>query len=317
MNSPKRANKFLLFFLLYYLLILFVVPVIVYFLPSMHDSIENYTMIFQDFVLILIPLIIYSIVTKTKPSEYIPHKKLSLKNAVYVILITIFSLPVLLLVANIASLFFSFDANDGLNDIMDNMNIFTALISMAVFPAIFEESLCRGLIMTNYKTTSPVVMYVISGLFFGIVHLNFQQMSYAVVAGILFAFFVHYTNSIFSSILAHFFINGYQVVLGKLLLGAKSITDSAQYSESIDNIPIDNAEMIVSVAFAALIVTAFILIDYKLIKKFIARNKLNAQEYINGESGTNKKFIDGYFIAIIVLFIIISVIMEFFGKLLS
>lgn len=315
MNSPRKANIFLLFFLIYSIVLELGISMLALSLDQEELKVfQYYLVIFQDFALILIPLIIYFLAAKTSPLDIIPHKRLSLKNAAYVVLITFFSLPVLLLAANIAALFFEDTANDTIAQYITNMSMPTALFSMAVMPSIFEESLCRGVFMSNYKTTSPIIMYVISGLFFGIIHLNFQQMSYAAAAGILFAFFVHYTNSIYSSILAHFFINGYQVVLSKLFVTEEVLADQIAVSSEYMTFTTaaDYISLAIGIAFIAIIFYFFIYTDIKLIKKFIAKNKANADEYMNNESGSNKKFADPYFISAIALFLIISVITEVF-----
>lgn len=311
-NSPRKANIFLLLFMIYSILLQLGIGLFATTLSTEKIiSLQYYITVFQDFVLILIPLLVYSLVTKTSPGMVIPHKRLSFKNAVYVLLITFFSLPVLLIVANVAALFFEDTANDTIVQLITGMNMPTAFFSMAIMPAIFEECLCRGVLMSNYKTTSPTVMYIISGLFFGIIHLNFQQMSYAIVAGILFAFFVHYTNSIYSSILAHLFINGYQVVLGKLFLPAETISEPVVTDFALSS-TIDYISLIISFGFIIILLLAFLYTDYRLIKRFIARNRTNAEEYINNEAGTNKRFIDWYFISAIVIFAVMSLIMEIF-----
>ncbi len=313
MNSPRKANIFIFLFLIYSILLQIGIGIYASGLDENEIiSFQYYITVFQDFLLILIPLIAYFIITKTKPADFIPHKRLSFKNACYVILITFFSLPVLLVIANIAALFFEDTANDTITQLLTEMDMTTAFFSMAIMPAIFEESLCRGVVMSNYKTASPIVMYVISGLFFGIIHLNFQQMSYAVAAGILFALFVNYTNSIYSSMLAHLFINGYQVILGKLLVPAETIAESDVYDLSF-NSATDYISYGISFVIIIVLFLLFIYVDLRLIKNFMKCNKDNAEEYMNNESGTNKKFIDFYFIAVIVIFIVMSFVLEIYS----
>ena len=52
-----------------------------------------------------------------------------------------------------------------------------------------------------------------SGIFFGLMHMNFNQMAYAVVIGLIFGFVVEATGSIIPTMIMHFLINGFSVVI--------------------------------------------------------------------------------------------------------
>lgn len=295
MYNPKSANIFMLLFLIYSIFI----PIALAFVPKEYFE---YIMVLQDIFLILIPVAVYFLLTKRKVTDVIPLNKLSLKNIGYVILITLLSWPLFVLVSSISSMFATTAINDSITEYIEGYSMLTCVVAFAAMPAVFEEVLCRGVIMSNYKTTSPVIMYVISALFFGFIHMNFQQMSYAIVAGIILAFMVHQTNSIFASVLSHFVINGTQVVVAKL----------AQASGIIDSEAATNAELGWDIILYYCVVAAiFGIILWKVIKKFKAYNVDNAAKYMNNEAGTNKKFVDGYFISSVVLFLLIIVCMEF------
>ncbi|MBQ9605489.1 MAG: CPBP family intramembrane metalloprotease, partial [Firmicutes bacterium] len=68
---------------------------------------------------------------------------------------------------------------------------------------------------------------------FGIMHLDLYQLPYATAAGIIMGILVHYTNSIYSSMIAHFIINGSQVVLGMLFADAESAAEEVSSIEQI------------------------------------------------------------------------------------
>ncbi|MGN1318268.1 MAG: lysostaphin resistance A-like protein [Lachnospirales bacterium] len=304
MNSPKSANKFLLFFNVYSLLLPFA------FLMPLKSGVSKITILqVQDIFLFAIPILIYIIVTGRKFTDLIPLNKISIKNCGYVILITILSLPILVLISTLSSLFVTDISNADITEYIGNMTMFQCVFSLAIAPAVFEELMVRGVLLSNYKTTSPIVMYIISGLFFGIIHMNFQQMSYAIFAGILFAFFVHQTNSIFSSMLAHFFINGYQAIGAKLLYNTDKISEFEVINESISYT--DNLYSVGIYFVVALVFMPFLIATIKNFKKY---NKENADKYLNNEVGTNKKFIDIYFILSVVIFIFYAILFEIVSK---
>lgn len=306
MNNPKSANKFTLFVLVFSIFISFVLSFALRLINMDFMKLQCYMLVVQDIFLYLIPIALYMLITKRKLGSLLPHKKLDFKNILYILAITILMQPVTALVSNISSLFVSNMTNDSIIAYIDYMPMGFAIFALAIMPAIFEEAICRGVIMSNYKTTSKATMYIITGIFFGMMHMNFWQMSYALVAGIMLAFFVHYTNSIFASMLAHFFINGYQVFFSKLAL----MHTDAKEIEAVANTQITVSSIIYLGIFSVVLSPLIIYLS----KRFAKRNTQNAENYMNNEVGTNKKFIDIYFIAAILFFIAFSVVMEIIGK---
>lgn len=302
MNSPKSANKFFLFYILYSIVLQFVFAFISY-LAGLTDF---QILCIQDIPMYIIPILIYIIISKRKIRDLIPLHKINFKNILYVIAITILTWPLLSLVSLLSSMFVSTSVNDNIGTYINDMSMFTCVMMLAVAPAVFEETLCRGVILSNYKTSSPIIMYIISGLFFGMMHMNFQQMSYAIVAGIMLAFLVHQTNSIFASMISHCFINGCQVILTKSMLN-NGAYDISELSES--NV---TSSDIIYMAVAAIVFMPFLIF---IIKKFIKYNKNNAQAYISSEDCTNKKFIDVYFILSVIIFILFASFIELSLKL--
>ena len=78
------------------------------------------------------------------------------------------------------------------------------LLIIAVLPACVEEFVFRGLIYHSYRKNGILGAAVLSGLVFGLMHLNINQLSYAAVMGIIFALLVEATGSMYSSMLAHY-----------------------------------------------------------------------------------------------------------------
>ena len=91
------------------------------------------------------------------------------------------------------------------------------IILMAVIPALVEEFIFRGLFYGTYRKCGVLKGALMSGLVFGLFHLNINQFCYAFVIGVVFAFMVEATGSIWSSVLAHFAINTYSITIIQLL----------------------------------------------------------------------------------------------------
>ena len=70
------------------------------------------------------------------------------------------------------------------------------LLLIAVLPAITEEITIRGVVLSGYEDKNIYLAASITGLLFGIMHLDPQQFLYAAVLGFVLALVVRITNSI-------------------------------------------------------------------------------------------------------------------------
>lgn len=83
-----------------------------------------------------------------------------------------------------------------------------AIFSSAVLPAFCEEFLNRGIVLRGLRNSGLTKAIIISGLLFGLMHLNIGQFGFAFVIGMLYAFICIATGSIFPTIILHFLNNG-------------------------------------------------------------------------------------------------------------
>lgn len=146
------------------------------------------------------------------------------------------------------------------NDMMGSLydyNLFTQLLLVAVLPAVVEEFIFRGVFYTAYRKRNILGAALMSGLIFGMIHLNINQCAYAVVMGVVFALLVEATGSIVNSIAAHFAFNANSVFMLAFLKMQSSYeeysmaaeqTSSAMQEAGITGIPI--AAYAVLMAFA-------------------------------------------------------------------
>ena len=90
-----------------------------------------------------------------------------------------------------------------------------ALLSSAILPAFFEEWACRGVYLTESKPLGMWPAVLLSGLVFGILHLNLQQLPYAFCFGTIAALLTWMSGSIWPAILMHALINTSQVLMAR------------------------------------------------------------------------------------------------------
>lgn len=235
MNKPSHANRFMLAYLLYSGIILQVVILVVAAMGivDFNSALGEKILLFSNHLLTFgIPIALFCIITRTRLGAVIPHERLSFKNIVLILLITLFTMPLISFASAITSFFAENTVGNEISDYMKKFSMGFMVLTVGVMPAIFEELMFRGIIMSGYRRTGLIKSIFFSALFFGVMHLNLFQLLYAIVAGLIFGILVHYTNSIFSSMLAHFAVNGSQVVLAMFLMNTSEYEAMLETAET-------------------------------------------------------------------------------------
>ena len=316
-NKPSRANKFALFLILFSTFISFFLSFAISKSGIDPKKALLALIVLQDLIIILIPVLIYLFLTRTKLTDLMPHEKLTGKNVIYIIILTILISPLIKLVSSVTTLFYPADVNTEILYYIDSLSFPLAMIALAVMPAVFEELAFRGVILSNYKSTGLLISALISSLFFGLFHQDFYQIGYAIVAGVFFSFIVAYTNSIYASMLSHFIINGTQVAYTKLIL---SLIDDSTLQEIITQAEQTGNDYgtIVYGIFFTLIFTPLLIVTAKKFMEYNKSRKLDYELSITEketsefeididtiQKSKKKGFIDIYFI----LYVIVSVLL--------
>ncbi len=86
-------------------------------------------------------------------------------------------------------------------------------LTSSIIAPVVEELIFRGVIMGGLRTTGRIFTAIaLQGLLFGLIHMNLNQFSYAVVLGIMWGLLVEASGSIFTSIFCHFMLNGFSTI---------------------------------------------------------------------------------------------------------
>lgn len=145
-------------------------------------------------------------------------EKLKLKSSqkLQIISMGVFALVILQLVlALITTIFNINNATNTIifseeNDILTNVLTF---VFVAVQAAIFEELLFRKAFIDYSKKWGTLFSIIISSIFFGLIHLNINQIIFAIPAGLLFGTVYALTGNISLSMILHFINNGYAAII--------------------------------------------------------------------------------------------------------
>lgn len=96
------------------------------------------------------------------------------------------------------------------------------IIEVAVFPAIVEEIIFRGVLFGCLREYGEVFAMVASAAVFGLFHGNIEQLVFAFLLGLVLAFVVIKTDSLFIAVLIHF-VNNFKSCIIKVLSDNNSL----------------------------------------------------------------------------------------------
>ena len=116
---------------------------------------------------------------------------------------------------------------DAMSQIMD-APVWITLISVSVFAPLFEEWLCRGLVLRGLlQKTHPVSAIMVSSAFFAVLHMNPWQALPAFLLGVLFGYVYYKTGSLKLTMLMHCVNNTMAVVFSRI----PSLEDMESFTE--------------------------------------------------------------------------------------
>ena len=146
------------------------------------------------------------------------------------------------------------------------------IILLAVIPPVVEEFIFRGLIYHSYRKNGICGAALLSGLLFGVTHLNINQLCYAFVIGVMFAFLVEVTGSMWSSMIAHFAVNTYSITVMKILsLAGVDVNAMAGQTQQLSSGSMFIATIIQVIVLGA-IAMGFLALSILILKKLAERN---------------------------------------------
>lgn len=164
-------------------------------------------------LLILVPSFIFLLIFKCDLSEWVPFKKLKPGTVGLVVLFSFLIMPLISLI-NVFSQLFTTNTAVEMSGEFINMPVVMTVFMVGFFGPFCEEFTFRGVIFGGLKKHGYVfAAAVLSGLYFGLMHLNLNQFSYALVLGVIFCMLVEATGSIWGSVIAHAVINTWNVIL--------------------------------------------------------------------------------------------------------
>ena len=209
--AKKKSNRLGLLFLL----IIFVYTVISVAISIMSDRITlpSSLMLILSELLVVIPTMIYMIITKMPLGDEHGFRKIKPLTVFMSIILAFTFMPVVGFV-NILTQFFVSNTMTQASDSLFSGSYIVILFISSIYGPICEEIVFRGVLFKEYATiTTAMKAALISGLFFGLMHLNVNQTCYALVLGVVFAIVNRASGSIVTSIIMHVTINLWNMLI--------------------------------------------------------------------------------------------------------
>lgn len=230
---------------------------------------------------ILIPGLIWMLHYNASFVKELGFRKIKISTALMSILLAYLLMPLVSLV-NLISQLFTRNEVMGISSEMINENSLLMIFIIGFFGPFCEELIFRGIISKGMTAFGSVIASaLVSGLFFGLMHMNLNQFCYAFVLGVIFSIVNYASGSIFTSLIMHIVVNAHNVILligmAKLygIMGI-NITEM-DFADAADTLI---GSGFLYYAIAAFLVLAFVFTAVSLpVFGFIAKNENNTYAY--------------------------------------
>lgn len=290
----KRINIFFPCLMLFYFIGSMIFS---YWINTNGIYVPYHVLIIVSQLLLLLPAGIYIAIFKINIYKCIPYRKIKPLDMLLSLAVGYLLVPITLILNVITSLIFKNYVTDSMSDLTTYPFLIQILL-IAVIPALSEEFLFRGLFYHSYRRNGIVGAAIFSAIAFGVAHFNINQFCYAVVMGVVFAYLVEATGSMWASMLAHFAFNTYSITMMKVF--------------EIFGVDAENANIniisIVGMAFVGIVLTK-IIIDY-MAKRNGKYNMIRYQNHFGVVSYHNERFATIPYIVTVVVIILYMVVSE-------
>jgi len=253
------------------------------------------------------PLLIYGIAVK--PKSLLSFKPIGIMNTVFVFFMCLAIQPVMLVLSALSMIFFENPVGDMLSS-LSQVPLPVTLFVMAVMPAVLEEITMRGVVLKNYEGLPIKKAAIINGVLFGILHLNPQQFLYAMLLGIVFAYYAYYTESLWAPILGHFIINATQIIIGtasaRMIEAMPAETQKVMESPAVSDFVSAGIFLIVlNIIFIPVFIILFrSFIDYNKRRRVVSAMESPEPTIETPPAQTSAQVFDWAFIAIILFYVL-------------
>lgn len=181
--------------------------------------------------------LLYMYITKQSFRKDLMIKKYKISTFFLSLAVLICATPMANWLNLFSQMFAKNEISNSIYEITTTVPVWMGIVMIGCLPGFIEELLYRGIMYGAFRKRSILTGIIVSSLTFGLMHMNFNQIMYAVYLGIVFAFLVEATGSLVSSMILHMLFNAVNTVYVYVL--PKLYDFLAQYYEEYADVDIE------------------------------------------------------------------------------
>lgn len=273
-------------------------------------------LIITQYIIILLPPIIYIMAKRLSVKEVLKLNKISFKHVFLVICITILVYPAAIFGNALLTTIISLLGNLNIPQLpmATNRSEYLLLIFIiSISAGICEEIFFRGFILSGYERMGKKKAVIFSAILFGIFHFNIYNLLGPIILGLVFGYLVLETGSIFAGMVGHIVNNGFAVTLGYILnLAADFIPGTDAAGEMAVDMSVSLAMLVSTIMFGIIsVITLSIAYQLmKIIKRDREKSDLEIYDKVEETDVKKAEFIPLIFTGILFIIVIVIQIRE-------
>lgn len=190
-------------------------------------------LVITEYLILLLPIVLFALYKKIDLKAAFRLKPLPVKVAIKIIGLSALLIPTVAVV-NLIAVFvielFSSAITTSLPTANTGLDFMLLFFVIAISAGLCEEFFFRGMVLDAYQSQSNLLTAAIwSAILFGIFHFNPQNLLGPIVLGLVYAYLVQLTGSIWAGVIGHITNNGIAVSMGYLVnfFSSSSVMDAA------------------------------------------------------------------------------------------
>ena len=256
--NTKKANRLFLVTILFSISISMLLSLMALtgfelpFIPNMLSS---------ELILVL-PALSFGLCSGDRMNTFFPFHRIRISTGLLTLLYTALVIPMTVFLNALSMLFVDNTVLEMSDDFL-KWPMWVTILLIGIYGPFCEECVFRGVMLQSYRRSGRVLgAMILSAILFGLMHLNFNQASYAIVIGFMLAMLVEATGSLWTSVICHALFNTENVVMmyveekyaPELLKQTQDMSDQAYHQMLVQQIGIYGAVAAVCTLLAVLLV---------------------------------------------------------------
>jgi hypothetical protein len=170
---------------------------------------QGFPLLYHQLLSLFPFIVVYFIVARKNPLDVLQISALPIRSTLLIILLVFMSGIFVGVLTTLSRLIIPETTSNIIYAVTSGSedNLLAMIVGLAVMPAILEEIIFRGIILSGYREENLLKLSIMNGFMFGLFHLNLDQFVYAFALGIILTYLVVITGSILSGMLFHFLFN--------------------------------------------------------------------------------------------------------------